>query len=71
MNKPFWGGDIWKDTWGLLSESVAFLTVFHAPGSIKTLTTTGNLGADVLAQYEPSGPLSKYSRLDAWEEQPP
>ena len=53
MNKPFGGKDIWKDTWVCFQELVAFLTVFHAPGSIKTLTTTGNWGADVLAQYEP------------------
>ena len=52
VNKPLWGEDLWKDIWLCFQEPAAFLTVFHAPGSIKTLTTTGNWGADVLFQYE-------------------
>ena len=51
--KPLWGEDIWKDIWVCFQEPVAFLTVFHAPDSIKALPTTGNWGADVLAQYGP------------------
>lgn len=51
--KPLWDEDIWKDIWVCFQEPAAFLTVFHAPDSIKALPTTGNWGADVLAQYEP------------------